>query len=387
MPRTAQFKASDFGLAEDPPTLTCPAGETLRLIGEYAYDGDGAYRLFGRSDCGDCPMKARCTTGRGRRVKLPLTPPAPQSLQAPPPPPVEEPRPQDRKEYGQPVASVTEPEALFMLATSTKHWQPSYNADITVTRDQLVVSQFLTNHPTDYHGFEVALAFVSDHLGKPKEWVGDGHYGTESNVAAAHQAGVLLFAKRAGGDRTREDGVDGATHAVQRARSGTVLFSRADFVKAADRDAYVCPDGRDLTFIGEYPTDNLRSTYRLYGRRACDGCALKERCTTVAGRRIKVPSTPQPVRSRAPPDAAPAGADGALAAFTQRMEADQGKHSRLRGGTVEPVNAQLKQHGLGRFHVRGLARCGAVLTLGCIAHNLMKWNARLLAQNLSMAAK
>ena len=49
---------------------------------------------------------------------------------------------------------------------------------------------------------------------------------------------------------------------------------------------------------------------------------------------------------------------------------------KLRSSTVEPVNAQVKQHGLRRFHVRGLEKCATVLTLACIAHNLMKLNAR-----------
>lgn len=48
----------------------------------------------------------------------------------------------------------------------------------------------------------------------------------------------------------------------------------------------------------------------------------------------------------------------------------------FRRQTAEPVNAQIKQHSVGRFHVRGLTRCSAVLTLTCIAHNLMKWRAR-----------
>jgi hypothetical protein len=35
-----------------------------------------------------------------------------------------------------------------------------------------------------------------------------------------------------------------------------------------------------------------------------------------------------------------------------------------------------------RFHVRGLARCGVVLTLACFAHNLLKWKARVDARPL-----
>jgi len=58
----------------------------------------------------------------------------------------------------------------------------------------------------------------------------------------------------------------------------------------------------------------------------------------------------------------------------------------FRRQTVEPVNAQLKQHGVRRFHVRGLTRCSAVLTLACIAHSLMKWKAREAANALRPAA-
>ena len=59
---------------------------------------------------------------------------------------------------------------------------------------------------------------------------------------------------------------------------------------------------------------------------------------------------------------------------------------RFRGQTVEPVNGQLKQHGLGRLHVHGLIRCGVVLTLGCMAHNMMKWKAREAARAMRLAA-
>jgi hypothetical protein len=58
---------------------------------------------------------------------------------------------------------------------------------------------------------------------------------------------------------------------------------------------------------------------------------------------------------------------------------------RIRRTTVEPVNGQIKQHGIGRFHVRGLNRCSNVLTLACIAHNLMKWKAREEARVLKAA--
>ena len=82
----------------------------------------------------------------------------------------------------------------MMLATSVKRWEPSYNADITVTRHGVIVNQFLTKRPTDYHSFEPALAAVSSTLKPPQSWVGDGHYGTHANLIAAAKAGVVLYA-------------------------------------------------------------------------------------------------------------------------------------------------------------------------------------------------
>ena len=75
-----------------------------------------------------------------------------------------------------------------------------------------------------------------------------------------------------------------------------------------------------------------------------------------------------------------------LQALDDRMKQVGDAVLKFRRETIEPVNAQLKQHGLGRFHVRGLARCEAVLTLACIAHNLIKWKAREAARSMKAIA-
>jgi hypothetical protein len=75
-----------------------------------------------------------------------------------------------------------------------------------------------------------------------------------------------------------------------------------------------------------------------------------------------------------------------LQALEDRMKQVGDAVLKFRRQTIEPVNAQLKQHGLGRFHVRGLARCAAILTLACIAHNLKKWKAREIARSIRLTA-
>ena len=402
-PTPRRFAKAEFRHDAERDVLSCPAGEDLRFIGEYpTNNGRGSYRLFGRRDCSGCPLKAQCTAGRGRRVKM-LVEPATEGETAVLLPvadvndkPNSNGRGGNTGEKSEPTASLTEPEAVWMLATSRKRWEPCFNADIAVTPAGIIVSQFLTNDCTDFHHFAPALAFVTATLGKPEHWVGDGHYGTEANLVLADREGVELYAPRSGVPR---EAVRPAPEAPQREVPQTpkrddARFGRGDFRPHPERDALLCPADEELRYIGEYPTENRRGTYRLYGRRDCSGCSLKERCTRVSGRRVKVTGvvrlpapeaggglqTAQPCEVRADDVAR------ILDAHRERMENDGADLITLRGHACESANAHLKQHGLARFHVHGLARCGAVLTLACIGHNLMKWAARAAVQRMTLAA-
>jgi hypothetical protein len=288
---------------------------------------------------------------------------------------------------------VTEPEALMMLATSEKRWQPSYNADIAVTRDGIIVSQFLTKRPTDFHSFAPALAAVIAAAGHPINWIGDGHYGTHANLVLAHQEGVILYAPAINAPADEQPVVVSAVTELPPSCSDSRVaaapvndrFSRSAFHLAADRDALICPAGHDLSFVGVY---GWPRPYRLYRKLDCTACAIKAQCTEASGRRVRFPlaaetaaALNEPTPEVSPNPAGTKQAEGQLLAGLVRardlrMKERGDELRRMRGSTVEPVNAHLKQHGLGRFHVHGLARCAAVLTLACIGHNVMKWKAR-----------
>jgi len=400
------FGRKDFVRQDEPDALICPAKETLRFIGSYSTDdGRGSYRLYGRRDCTGCPLKERCTTVRGRRVKI-------LEKQEKPSAPPEQQGPRESKDGAseniaearvvpgektpsKPQASLTDPEARWMLATSVKRWEPAYNADVSVTRHGIIVSQFLTNDSTDFHHFTPALLNVVSALGRPDNWAADGHYGTYANLKTAHREGVTLFAPPAmnKGPRsqpTREPDSETTPTAADKplaeaSPDGSVgrPFGADHFRHEPNRNVLICPGGQELRYIGQYQADRGIGSYRLFGRRDCTGCALKDRCTTGRGRRLKlsVAQAPEAVDGVASPagDAAASEEAHLLAlagALQARMNESGDAMLRLRAQTVEPVNAQLKQHGVGRFHVRTLPRCGAVLTIACIAHNLMKWNVR-----------
>jgi transposase len=407
----ARYGTKDFRLDSARGVLICPAEKDLGFIGEYATEnGRSRYRLYGRSDCGGCPLRERCTTAKGRRVKIltntsvsiPATNEAlPESTAAETPPGGSESgrnkrEREDKKKHG-PRASLTDPEAVMMLATSEKRWQPSFNADIAVTRDGVIVSQFLTKNPTDFASLRPSLQFVCSTLGRPQSWVGDGHYGTVENIVRTAAENVALYAPRASGtgSESASNGSKGEPEKTEVCEE-TGKFAPKDFRAHPDRpDVLLCPAGEDLPLLGIYPTANRRGTYRLYGRSDCRGCELKERCTEARGRRVKLPNSVSieldAVRPETPGDVMQK--DGSrhleqerllhlLREHDARMEQRGEELRRLRGVSNEPVNAQLKQHGLGRLHIRGLARCAGVLTLASIAHNLSKWRAREAASRL-----
>ena len=61
-------------------------------------------------------------------------------------------------------------------------------------------------------------------------------------------------------------------------------------------------------------------------------------------------------------------------AWRQRMASEEGKaFYRQRAAIAEWANAQLKQHGLSQFTVRGLTKVTTVLLLMAVAHDLLRW--------------
>src|SRR5258708_19431975 len=61
-------------------------------------------------------------------------------------------------------------------------------------------------------------------------------------------------------------------------------FGKQDFIYVAADDIYLCPAGERLTY--HYTNEEDGKTLRRYWTTACQGCALKDQCTTGKKRRI-----------------------------------------------------------------------------------------------------
>ena len=62
--------------------------------------------------------------------------------------------------------------------------------------------------------------------------------------------------------------------------------------------------------------------------------------------------------------------------WRERMATEEAKTAyKARGATAEWANAQVCQHGVSRFTVRGLMKVTTVMLLVVVAHNLLRWTA------------
>ena len=96
--------------------------------------------------------------------------------------------------------------------------------------------------------------------------VGDGGYFEGSTIKECEDAGITTYVPV-------EEAADGAT--------GRGIFPRSQFHYDGQKDLYVCPAGAELTVINQYKRHRRKGLdIKVYGTSACDGCALRARCTT-----------------------------------------------------------------------------------------------------------
>ena len=102
-----------------------------------------------------------------------------------------------------------------------------------------------------------------------------------------------------------------------------------------------------------------------------DITALEERDVTVYAP-VKLPKS-KPEEERYRPRY---GDTPQVERWRQRMATEEAKAVyRQRGSTAEWANAQVTQHGVSRFTVRGVAKLTSVMLLVVVGHNLLRWSA------------
>ena len=176
---------------------------------------------------------------------------------------------QELEERGESQISLTDPDARLMK--TARGSEVSYNVQTVVdSKLKLLVSYEVTNEGNDL-GQLAAMAQAAQQALAVEELtvLADGGYYEGNALKECEEAGLVTY--------------------VPQPQSGAAkhrrVFANQRFRYEAERDAYICPQGEELTF--RHLTEKDGKQYKIYKTKACHGCPLRAQCTTSKyGRKI-----------------------------------------------------------------------------------------------------
>ncbi len=245
-----------------------------------------------------------------------------------------------RLESGESEVNLTDMDARFMK-NSEGGISPSFNGQIMVDKNQLIVAAGLVNDADDTSSFQPMVEQGKENIdGQIGKVLVDGGYYSGDNLKYIAKEGLDVYLPTGKGNPEPES-----------------KFSRYDFIYDEPTDSYICPAEERLTFKSSRIRRGLKSrTYRCSSS-ICRSCRLKPRCTTARHRELNISEVWEHER-----------------AMKRKLDTRGGRKTYDRRKTmVEPVFGNLKFNlGFTRFALKGLTKAKVEFLLMCIAHNLKK---------------
>jgi hypothetical protein len=175
-----------------------------------------------------------------------------------------------RQEAPDQQISLSDPDARSMATSGRGSGMVGYNVQASVdTKHHLIVAHEVTNEGTDRAQLSAMAKKAKAILEVDKlDVVADRGYFDSKEILACYEAGITVTLPKPLTSGAKAQG----------------RFAKQDFRYLAADDVYLCPAGERLV----YRTTNQEKglTLRRYWTSACQGCALKDRCTTGKQRRI-----------------------------------------------------------------------------------------------------
>lgn len=258
-------------------------------------------------------------------------------------------RPDKRTDPAKLVISPTDPEAA-VSRDKRGVFRPLYNAQLVADLDSdLILAYEAFAQPNDNGLLAVMLQRSEQVLGhKLALALVDAGYTGGQELSQAEQAGVVVLGPPAGQCQ------DDAKPSKQMPKSA--------FRYEAERDVYVCPEGKTLACVGQ--SQQKRSSVELVVLKSyraateeCQSCPQRQQCCP---------------KSRQGRSISRSEHEGAIERLKQRMEQAENKQTyRRRAATVERLFGDGKeQRGLQRVRGRGLEQARIQLALMVLQHNL-----------------
>lgn len=243
--------------------------------------------------------------------------------------------------------NLTDPDAKFMKDGNGKI-RPSYNNQISVSRDQIILAAEVTTQANDRYELKNMTQKTVENTGEEvKEVLADAGYSSFDNYEYLEERNIDGYIPD---DHFSK--LENYSLPQNRYHHDNFLFNRKD-------NCYICPEGKILKQYKTRISDKGKIKRRqfIYRGSNCHLCPSKKNCTTQKQRTVA-----RDIRYEL------------LENMRQKLLTGEGKQKyKKRMYTVEPVFGHLK-HNLGykMFHLRSLEKVRAEFKLMCIGYNLKK---------------
>lgn len=256
--------------------------------------------------------------------------------------------------------NITDPDSRLMQ-DSRKMIQPSYNGQIAVdAKEQVIVAAEVSQNTTDHHEFRRMVERVEQNLGTlPKEASADAGYSSYENLEYARQKGLDAYMP------------DDFFEALEKKEPAEKKYHKSNFRYDQARDAYICPEGRDLRRYQELKRPG-KPPFIIYRGVSCRQCGVKRECTRGPARRI--------TRD---------GRECLVEAMREKLRNEEGREIyKKRLYTVEPVMGHLKWNPRKlMMTLRGLVKVRGEFLLMCLVHDVKKVVKAVLAGTVNLPHK
>ncbi|CAB3883215.1 IS1182 family transposase ISBusp4 [Achromobacter aegrifaciens] len=235
--------------------------------------------------------------------------------------------------------SVTDPDARSMATSGRGSGMVGYNVQMVVeAKHHLIVAHEVTNRGHDRDSLASMTQAAREAMGKKRlRAIADRGYYSAPQIKACAETGIDAILPKPTTSNAKAEG----------------RFDRSDFIYIAKDDEYLCPAGQRA--IHRFTREENGLQLRRYWSSACPQCAMKERCTPSAYRRI----------SRWEHEAVLEAAQRRLDQMPEAMK--------VRRRTVEHVFGTFKNWmGYTHFLTRRLGNVSTEMSLNVLAYNLKR---------------
>jgi len=235
--------------------------------------------------------------------------------------------------------SLTDPDARSMATSGRGTGVVGYNVQTAVDdKHHLIVAHEVTNVGHD----RAALATMAEQARtatgiEALSVVADRGYFSGEQILACAQSGITAYVPK---PLTSNSSADGR-------------FGKQDFVYEAKEDEYRCPAGQRL--IKRFTSIENAMTLHSYWSSACQGCAIKARCTTGKERRVKRWEH-----------------EAVIEAMQRRLDREPEKMRTRRETAEHPFGTIKYWMGSTHFLTRTLTRVSTEMSLHVLAYNLKR---------------